>query len=65
MLLVQPVAGVARVERAQLATEDHVSAHARAVDVDDVAAHRRASLRSMLMIGVTPLPALMNNSRSR
>ena len=63
--LVQPVARMLGGQLAQLAAEDDVLLGARAVHVDDVlqASPRARSQRSMLMIGVMPLPALMNSSR--
>ena len=58
VLLVQANA----VEGAQLGAEDHVVGGARRVQQDRVS--RRSIERSMLMIGVIPLPALMNSSFS-
>jgi hypothetical protein len=62
---VQRVAVVLGVEAPQLVAEDRVVLGARRVDVHDVAqASWRAMLRSIDMIGVMPLPALMNSSFS-
>ena len=64
-VLLQPVAGGASSARSMLA-EDEVVLRAGAVDVHDVGERARGGRgsRSMLMIGVIPLPALMKSEAS-